>query len=54
MKGKILRRKRSSSGYERKSCEYMRNTEEKEGDPEELRDSVSTRFPMNYLKYTVR
>src|SRR6266567_2582372 len=49
MKRKILRRKRSSSGYESKSCEYMRNTEGKEGDPEELRDNAFTRSPMNYL-----
>jgi hypothetical protein len=49
MKRKILRRKRSSSGYESKSCEYMRNTEGKEGDPEELRDNAFTRSPMYYL-----
>lgn len=54
MKRKILRRKRNSSGYESKSCEYMRNTEEKEEHLEELKDSLSTRFPLNYLKYTVR
>ncbi len=38
MKGKILRRKRNSSGYERISCEYRGNTEEKESNLGEVED----------------